>query len=294
MAERSEKSPKATKERLEILVVDDDVDTLALVNHELKALHNIHAAENAVRAMEILKKNDIQIVLCDERLKLESGSELLAEIKQQYPEIVRILISGYTDTHAVMNAINKANVFKYIIKPWGNQLKSIIDEAHQYYLASKKNQYRDSLTSLRSENTILDSLYSELKRASRYNTSISVVLISVSNPKQDSELHAFLVDRFLLKRIADILASELRESDMAGRLSDNHFLALLTETDEKGAGIFVKRLLEKIDCFEKEVNRGLLPYVVKSASYTAKQENTPEEEAVLKHLYRNLAPPANE
>lgn len=275
-------------ERLGLLAIDDDIDILNLISHQLKGLFDIYTAENVVQAMDILKKNEVHIAICDERLEGESGSELLANIKDQYPDIVRILISGYTDTSSIMNAINKANVFKFIVKPWGNQLKIVLEEAKSYYLANKQNQYKDTLTSLKSENTILDTLYAEIKRSNRYHTNLSAVLLSIGNPKTDSDLHAFLVDRFLLKRIADILALELRDSDFAGRLKDNKFLVLLTETDQDGAAIFVNRFMSRIDQFEKKVNRGLVPYEIKTALHTLQKDHDADSEEVVELLYAKL------
>lgn len=277
-----------SKEQLGLLVVDDDVDILALVRHELKEAYEVFTAENIIQAMDILKKNDIGIALCDERLSGESGSELLADIKEQYPDIVRILISGYTDTSAIMNAINKANVFKFIVKPWGKQLKIIVDEAKQYFLSRRKNQYKDSLTSLKSENTILDTLHSEIKRSNRYKTNLSTILVSITNPKKESALHDFLVDRFLLKRIADILEMELRDSDVAGRLRDNRFLVLLTETDKKGADIFLQRFLQEIEQFEQTVNRGLLPYEIQTAKCTLGEKESIDTQDLIDQLYAQL------
>lgn len=275
-------------EKINILVVDDDIDILSLINHELKNSYKILTAENIPQAMVALKNHEIEIAICDERLAGESGSELLTEIKTHYPDIVRILISGYTDTNAIMNAINKANVFKFIVKPWGKQLKSIVEEAHQYYLEKKRNQYKDSLTSLKSENTIVDSLHAEIKRHTRYNNGLSVVLVSISNPKKDSELHAFLLDRFLLKKIADILAEELRESDTAGRLRDNKFLILLTETGIEGTEIFLGRFKNQVDQFEKNINKGLLPFKVETASHTLKENEAIENTELIAQLYNHL------
>ena len=127
------------KEQFSLLVVDDDVDILNLVNLDMKEEYEVHAAFSVSQAMDILKRNEIHIAVCDERLKGESGSELLAVIKDQYPEVVRILISGYNDTTAIMNAINKANVFKFIMKPFGEEFRDIINEARQLYIDKTKN-----------------------------------------------------------------------------------------------------------------------------------------------------------
>lgn len=279
---------KEEQKTLRLLVVDDDPDIIELVKKELQGLYEIFPALSMVEALEVLDRNRVDIVLCDERLKGESGSELLTKIKAQYPDIVRILISGYTDPDAIVNAINKANVFKFIVKPWGEKLKTVLEEAAQYQLSQKKNQYRDSLTSLKSENTVLESLHAELKRSGRYRTTLSVLLISISNPKKESELHAFLVDRFLLKKIADILDLELRESDIAGRLSDNTFIILLTETDRFGAQTFFNRFMQSVDHFEKTVNKGLLPYKINSALHTVDETESLETDELIDLLYSKL------
>lgn len=283
-----ESSGTVSEGKLGLLVIDDDIDILNLASHQLKDLYEVYTAENILQAMDLLKRKEICITLCDERLNSESGSELLANIKEQYPDIVRILISGYTDTNSIMNAINKANIFKFIIKPWGNQLKIILEEAEEYYRSNKKNQYNDSLTSLKSEHTILDTLHAEIKRSFRYGTSLSTVLISIANPKTESELHAFLVDRFLLKRIADILAFELRESDFAGRLKDNKFLVLLTETGQGGAAVFINRFMTQIDQFEKKINKGLLPYKVITSINTLEKKQSIEVNELIDLLYSGL------
>ncbi len=272
------------KEQFSLLVVDDDVDILNLVNLDMKEEYEVHAAFSVSQAMDILKRNEIHIAVCDERLKGESGSELLAVIKDQYPEVVRILISGYNDTTAIMNAINKANVFKFIMKPFGEEFRDIIDEARQLYIDKTKNQYKDSLTSLKSENTILDHLESELRRSYRYDVNLSTVLLSIDNPKKDSALHGFLIDRLLIKKIADILKGELRQSDTAGRLRDNRFLILLTETDHQGAEVFLNRFMKKIDSFEQSTNRGLLPYRIQVAKLAMDKEKAFDQNELIDKL----------
>ncbi len=276
------------KEKLSLLIVDDEIEILNSLNIEFNKTFKIFSAENATRALEILKQNEVDIALCDERLPGENGSDLLAKIKNEYPDIIRLLFSGYTDTTAVMNAINKANVFKFVVKPWGNELKKVLEEARQHYLSKKENQYKDSLTNLQSEHAIFDSLYSEVKRSNRYKTNLSTVLLNISNPKANSELHNFLVDKFLIKKIADILQHELRESDAAGRLKDNNFLILLTETNKNGANIFLSRFNMQIEEFENKINKGLLPYRIKTSQHTLTGEKVTETEQLINILYSQL------
>jgi diguanylate cyclase (GGDEF)-like protein len=279
----------ADMEQLGLLIVDDDVDILNLINLDFKSDYKVYSAFSVVQAMDILKKNEIHIAICDERLKGDSGSELLTVIKDEYPDIVRILISGYKDATAILNAINRASVFKFLMKPLTPEYKDVIDEARNFYIAGRKNQYKDSLTNLKSENTILDRLASELKRSFRYDVNLSTILLSIENPKKDSALHGFLIDRLLIKKVAEILEGELRHSDTAGRLRDNRFLVLLTETDSSGTDVFLNRFMKKIDEFETQINRGLLPYKVQTSKLAMNKAIKMDNDKLMTELYSKLS-----
>ncbi len=275
-------------EKNNLLIVDDEQEVLNSLKISLRKTFKIFTADNVLKAQEILKNNEIHIAMCDERLPGESGSELLSRIKDEYPNIVRILTSGHADTTSIMAAINKANVFKFIVKPWDSKLMEILEEARHYYSSKTQNQYKDTLTKLKSSAAVYDFLHNEIKRSNRYKTNLSVVLLSIASPKKDSELHSFLIDRFLLQKIAEILLAELRDSDIAGRQKDNNFLILLTETDKKGADIFLGRFLKSVEKFDREINRGLLPFEVKPAQYTTSGENPMSEDDILSLLYSHF------
>ncbi len=276
-----------SREKINLLIVDDESEILFSLKMKLQEEYNVFTAENAVQSQTILEQNEIHIALCDERMPGQKGSELLARIKDEYPNIVRLIFSGFMDTASFMDAINKANVFRFLVKPGGAQLTEALEDARQYYFSRKQNQYNDILTSLKSTATILDILFSEVKRSSRYKTNLSVMLFSIANQKND-KLHSYLVDKILLQRIADILRDELRSSDMAGRLDDNSLLVLLTETDKNGAEVFFKRFLANVKKFDSEINKGLLPFLFKSAKTTMSGEKSFEKEKVLSDLYEKL------
>ena len=239
-------------------------------------------------ANAIIKQNDIHIILCEEELPDQSGSEFLAQIKQHHPGIIRILAAEKTNDATITEAINKANIFKFIVKPWNFEMRTILEETRQYYISRIKNQYTDSLTNLRSTTAIYDILHSELTRSIRHKVTFSAILMNITNPNIESDLHSFLVDRFLLKKIAEILANELRESDCAGRLKDNKFLIILTEADNAGAKIFLQRFLTKVEAFDQEINRGLLPFTILTGIETITGEKLVTENDLVATLYHKL------
>ena len=100
-----------------ILVVDDDVDICTLLSRYLsKKGFEVAASHNGTQALDTLKKNRFDLVLCDFRLGDMDGSEVLAKIKELYPEVPVIIITGYSDIKIAVNVI-KAGAFDYVTKP---------------------------------------------------------------------------------------------------------------------------------------------------------------------------------
>ncbi len=288
MSEKKTRRTSQLPEKLNLLVVDSEAPRLFPKDSELHEIFNMFVTTTTERASAIIKQNDIHIALCEEDLPDGSGSELLAKMKNQHPGIIRILSADKTSKTNMMEAINNANIFKFIIKPWGFELRTILEETKQVFLSRMQNQYIDNLTRLRSTTAIYDVLHSELTRSIRHQVTFSAVLLNVTNPNEASELHSFLVDRLVIRKIADILADELRESDCAGRLKDNKILVLLTEADEEGTQIFLDRFNKSIEIFDKEVNRGLLPFEVVTAAETINGEKVVTENDLLATLYHKI------
>lgn len=275
-------------EKLNLLIVDSEAPRLFPKESELHEIFSMFVTTTLERATAIVKQNDIHIAFCEEDLPDGKGSEFLIKLKQQHPDIIRILSAEKESKTDMMEIINEANIFKFIVRPWGFELRNILEEAKQFYLSRIQNEYTDNLTRLRSTAAIFDILHSELTRAARHKLTFSAVLMNITSPNQNSDLHAFLVDRFVLRKIADILWEELRESDSAGRLKDNKILVLLTEADNDGAEIFLQRFRKSVKKFDREVNRGLLPFEINTAVETVTGEKIVTENDLIATLYHKL------
>lgn len=288
MSQEKTRRSSPLPDKLSLLVVDGEAPRLFPKDSELFELFNLFITTSTVRASTIIKQNDIHIALCEEDLPDGSGSEFLVRLKQEHPSIIRILSAEDANVDTFVEAINKANVFKFIVKPWGFEMRNILEEAKQSCISRIKNQYNDNLTSLLSTAAIYDMLHNELMRTVRHKVLFSVILISITSPDADSDLHSFLVDRFLLSKIADILQNELRESDNAGRLKDNKILVLLPEADVKGTRNFLKRFIKNVETFDREINRGLLPFKILSGVKTITGEKLVTEKDLIVTLYHKL------
>lgn len=101
-----------------ILVIDDEVRSIETLERILGDRFDVHCAANAVEARVILEREWIQVVLCDQRMPDITGVELCAEIRERWPETIRMIISGYTESEDIINAINQGGIYQFITKPW--------------------------------------------------------------------------------------------------------------------------------------------------------------------------------
>lgn len=129
-------------EEIKILCVDDEPNVLsALKRLFMDEDYIILTASSGQEGLEILKKeNTVQVVISDYRMPAMNGVEFLREVRNQWPETVRIVLSGYADTAAIVSAINEGQIYKFIPKPWNDyELKVTISNALERYTLSKKN-----------------------------------------------------------------------------------------------------------------------------------------------------------
>lgn len=123
-----------------ILVVDDEIRSLEAIRRILAEEFDVHVAANTQKAAHILETEPVQVILCDQRMPDVSGIEFLKTVRQRWPEIVRMIISGYTDAHDIIDGINEAGIYQYITKPWHPQsLSLILNNAVQLFRLQREN-----------------------------------------------------------------------------------------------------------------------------------------------------------
>ncbi len=123
------KSQDSSKPKL--LVVDDEPDNLDLLYRTFHREYTVLRADNGPAALEILaKEGDVAVIISDQRMPLMSGTEFLSLTATKYPDIIRIILTGYTDVEDLVEAINAGKVFKFVTKPWNSEdLKVVVRQA---------------------------------------------------------------------------------------------------------------------------------------------------------------------
>ena len=119
-----------------VLFVDDDTVIRMALQRDLKdEPYNKLFAKSAEEALEIVQTKDVHVIVTDMRMPGIGGLDLLRIVKDGYPNIIRLVLSGYMQPTTLLTAINDGEIFKYITKPWKGegQLKRIIREAIDLY-----------------------------------------------------------------------------------------------------------------------------------------------------------------
>jgi DNA-binding NtrC family response regulator len=106
------------KRKHAVLLVDDEPDLLFSLNGLLRREFELHTAQSAREALQILAQHPIDVVMTDQRMPEMTGVELLGEVKSRFPDTIRIVFTGYADIKAVVDGINKGELYRYVTKPW--------------------------------------------------------------------------------------------------------------------------------------------------------------------------------
>ncbi len=144
-----------------VLAVDDEQSSLNAINRILRREFSIILSLNGHSALEVLKTQKVAVILADQRMPGMNGVEFFRESQQLQPDAARVLITGYADIDATIEAINQAQIFYYISKPWEPEdLRLVIRRAAERYQLTRENrrlmaELKDANERLRVENIIL-------------------------------------------------------------------------------------------------------------------------------------------
>jgi len=125
---------------LKLMVVDDEPDNLDLLYRTFRRDFEVYKAEDGFKALEVLETvGEMAVIISDQRMPRMNGTQFLSRTVEQFPDTIRIVLTGYTDVEDLVEAINSGKVFKYITKPWNPQeLKSVVTQAAETFRVVKQ------------------------------------------------------------------------------------------------------------------------------------------------------------
>jgi signal transduction histidine kinase/class 3 adenylate cyclase len=211
-----------------MLVVDDEPDNLDLLYRAFHREFIVLRAENGPAALDILaEEKDVAVIISDQRMPLMSGTEFLSLTATQYPDVIRIILTGYTDVEDLVEAINTGKVFKYVTKPWDDaELKAVVHQAIDTHnvLKARTRELRRALRQESLLNTVNQAIRGAVSSHQILQTIVDTVgqmfetdcciLRAYHNRQLDNE--SFL---YVSPEIGDRLFSANRANSLAGDAS---------------------------------------------------------------------------
>ena len=128
-----------------ILVIDDEVRSQEALRRTLDEDFEVFSASGAAAGMEILENEQstaaIRIVLCDQRMPGMTGVEFLKQVRDRWPDVIRIILSGYSEAEDIIAGVNEAGIWQYLLKPWQpEQLLLTLQRASEVWRLQQDNQ----------------------------------------------------------------------------------------------------------------------------------------------------------
>ncbi|MFN6529304.1 response regulator [Nostoc sp. ChiSLP03a] len=183
-----------------ILVVDDEPDNLDLLYRTFYRDYKVLRATSGPAALDLLaQEGEIAVIISDQRMPMMSGTEFLSLTATQYPDIIRIILTGYTDVEDLVEAINAGKVFKYVTKPWeAEELKAVVRQALDTHNVLKART-RELTRTLRQE-SLLNTVTNTIRSALDYRQILQAIVDTVG---EMLEVDVCLLRPFQDEQLAD-------------------------------------------------------------------------------------------
>ncbi len=231
----------------QILYLDDEQENLDGFYYSFKSCFQVFTTTDIQEAWKIINNNDIKVVIADQRMQYVSGTEFLESLSDKQPDIVRMIITAYTDAEDVINAINKGMVYRYITKPWHkDELKNTIQKAIEIYNLRDENKkllesYRLTNEQLTEANTQLEEEIQRRKKTEHELHKRNKELLAAEEENRSSYEELKVINEELEKK--NQLLAETNEkliiSEEKFRLIIEGQTDLVVKVDPEGRFLFV-------------------------------------------------------
>lgn len=125
--------------KVSVLYVDDEENNLNSFKATFRLKYKVYTAISGAEAIDILNKHQVHVIITDQRMPNMTGVEFLEKVIEQHTDPIRILLTGFTDMNAVVDAINKGKIFHYLTKPWNEEeLEKTIERAFDIFQEREK------------------------------------------------------------------------------------------------------------------------------------------------------------
>ena len=268
-----------------VLYIDDEEHNLISFKSTFRREYDIHVATSGKAGLEIMEQHDINLVITDQRMPEMTGVEFLEKIKLQYPDCIRMIMTGFSDMEAIIQAINKGNIYRYISKPWNRaELKITIDSAFEVY--NLKLQNRNLIADLKEINQNLEKIVEQRTRQIEQQSRNITDSIHYASRIQSAlmlpseELDRLLPTHFILNKPKDIVSGDyywvshknnrmiVAVADCTGHGVPGAFMSIM--------GInFLSEIVSKTEVLKaNEIMNELREHLIRSLGQTGQRDET--------------------
>jgi diguanylate cyclase (GGDEF)-like protein len=253
------------KERT-LLLVDDDEQIGTALNRLLRQEgYHILCARSGEEGLLLLAKNEVHVIVSDQRMPGMTGVEFLSRAKELSPNTVRIILSGFADLSAVTDAVNHGAIYKFLTKPWDNEIlcANVLEAFRHYELTQQKNHLAleiqeanttlaslslelskllaqkesqiehisnyDHLTNLPDRGLFFIRLHQILKQARVSKRSVAILFIDLDHFNVINDSFGYEAGDELLQIVATKLANIVGDKNTLARIGSDEFGLLLAE-----------------------------------------------------------------
>jgi len=268
-----------------ILYLDDERDNLIVFNSAFRRDYEVHLASSGLEGIEILRKHEIMVIITDQRMPEMTGIQFLEKIIPDYPYAIRMIMTGFSDIEAIIQAINTGRVYRYITKPWNKEeLKINIDKAIEIY--QLRSQNRKLIQDLREANQTLEQKIRErTQKIELQNREITCSIQYASRIQSallypDTDLKRLFQSYFILNRPKDIVSGDffwmaskddkalVAVADCTGHGVPGAFMSIL------GVSLLNEIINKTVTIRANEILNQLRGQVIKSLHQTGKSDET--------------------
>lgn len=201
-----------------ILIVDDEAANLRMLERLFRNQYKVISALSGTEALDLLREHDVALIISDQRMPVMTGIEFLRRAAEMRPHVVRIILTGYTDVNALVEAINSGVVYKYATKPWVNEdLLQTVNRAMQHY-ETLKSQHELKLQNER--------LKQHLKTSRESFVRVFVEMLNIKNQKVHR--HGYRTGHYAVAigEHYNLEEEELEQLSLAGLLHEFAYISI--------------------------------------------------------------------
>ncbi|MFH1413942.1 MAG: GGDEF domain-containing response regulator [Candidatus Omnitrophota bacterium] len=245
-------------QEVNILVVEDSPDSVPILEKTLKEVgYRVWLVNDHKKALETLRGNEFAAVITEMRGKM-NGTQMTEAVHKISPYTNVIIITYYTFINSAIEAM-EAGAYAYITKPFHTSEIRIVTQfaVERYFMTSsdrEKEHYaqlavKDGLTGLYNRRYFSESIGQEFARLKRFMSNMTVLMIDIDNFKNYNDTQGHPAGDELLRKLAKLLKSSMREMDVICRYGGEEFIVMLPQTDKKNAHVAAERLCKQASIY---------------------------------------------